>query len=335
MGSKSGLQTFQISNPPIIINTGTVVGPFEGQGPLAEEVDEVLGDLRDGQTTFEQAERSMLTKACRLAIDNAGRSSSEVDLFLAGDLLNQIISSGFTAETLSLPFLGLYGACSTAAEGLALGAMILDGGFAGSVLVATSSHNSTAERQYRYPTEYGGQRRPYQQWTVTGAGAALLGYTGAGPRITAVTIGKVIDQGCKDPLNLGAAMAPAAAATISSHLQDTGWNPESFDLIATGDLGELGLKLCLEELDDLGIEVGDKLVDCGQLIYDRSTQDVHSGGSGCAAVAIVAFGHFFRKFQRKEIKRLLLVATGALHSPVSYQQGENIPCIAHAVRIEA
>lgn len=335
MGKKSGQQTFQFANPPMIISTGTVAGPFEGRGPLASEMDVILGDLHNGKTTFEQAERSMLCQACRLALDQASRSTSEVDLFLAGDLLNQIITSSFTALSLGIPYLGLYGACSTAAEGLALGSMLLDGGFCSTVLVATSSHNATAERQYRYPTEYGGQRRPYQQWTVTGAGAALLGYTGQGPRITAATIGKVVNIGCKDPLNLGAAMAPAAADTLYRHFQDTGWNPDSFDLILTGDLGEIGLKLCREELAEKGVHLGENFYDCGLLIYDREKQDVHAGASGCAAMGLVAFGKLYRQLQKGELSRVLLVATGALHSPTSYMQGENIPCIGHAVRIEA
>lgn len=334
MGKKTGKQTFEISNPPTIISTGTVAGPFEGQGPLASDLDEIVEDVRDGQATYEQGERSMLTKACQLALDHASRSTDEVDLFLAGDLLNQIVSSSFTAATLGIPFLGLYGACSTAAEGLGLGAMILDGGFAGSVLAATSSHNFAAERQYRYPTEYGGQRRPYQQWTVTGAGAALLGYTDSGPKITAVTIGKIADMGCKDPLNMGAAMAPAAADTIATYFSDTKWDPNSFDLILTGDLGEVGLALCREELAEKGIDLGDKLYDCGLLIYDRKKQDVHAGGSGCASSALVLLGHIYKRFKKKEINRVLLIGTGSLHSPTTYMQGENIPCIAHAVRIE-
>lgn len=334
MGKKIGKQTFEIANPPTIISTGTVAGPFEGEGPLANDLDKIVGDTRDGQTTYEQGERSMLTKACQLALDHASRSASEVDLFLAGDLLNQIISANFTAATLGIPFLGLYGACSTAIEGLGLSAMLLDGGFLGAALIATSSHNSTAERQYRYPTEYGGQRRPYQQWTVTGAGAALLGYTGSGPKITAVTVGKVVDMGCKDPLNMGAAMAPAAADTIAAYFSDTGWDPNSFDLILTGDLGAVGVNLCQEELAEQGVKLGDKFNDCGLMIYDRQNQDIHAGGSGCAASALVALGHIYKRLQKKELQRILLVGTGSLHSTTTFMQGENIPCIAHAVRIE-
>jgi stage V sporulation protein AD len=334
MEKKIGKQTYQIANPPIITSTGTVVGPFEGLGPLAQDFDEVLTDLRNEQSTFEKAERSMLIKACRLALDHASFSSAEVDLFLSGDLLNQIISSTFSAVSLGVPFIGLYGACSTAAMGLGLGALILDGGFAGSVLTAASSHNSTAERQYRYPTEYGGQRRTYQQWTVTGAGAALLSYTGEGPRVTGVTFGKVFDMGCTDPLNMGAAMAPAAAETIFQHFQDTGWDPNSFDLIVTGDLGIVGLNLCRQELAERGLNLGDNFNDCGIMIYDLKKQDVHAGGSGCAASAVVVYGHLYRRLKKKEINRILLIGTGALHSPTSYMQGENIPCIAHAVRIE-
>jgi stage V sporulation protein AD len=335
MGKKTGKQTYQFGNPPIISSTGTVAGPFEGLGPLHEDFDEILTDPRNNEKTFEQAERSMLTKACQLALDHASCSTAEVDLFLAGDLLNQIISANFTAITLGIPFLGLYGACSTAALGLGLGAMLLDGGFAGTVLAATSSHNSTAERQYRYPTEYGGQRRPYQQWTVTGAGAALLGYNGAGPKVTAVTFGKVIDLGSTDPLNMGAAMAPAAADTIFQHFQDTGWDPNAFDLIVTGDLGKIGLDLCRGELAENGLTLGENFNDCGVMIYDLKKQDVHAGASGCAASALVTYGHLYKKFQKKELQHLLLVGTGALHSTTSFQQGENIPCVAHAVRIEA
>ncbi|NLY90643.1 MAG: stage V sporulation protein AD [Firmicutes bacterium] len=334
MSKKTGKQTYQFGNPPKIISTGTVAGPLEGQGPLHEDFDEILTDARNNEKSFEKAERSMLTKACQLALNHASCSTDEVDLFLAGDLLNQIISANFTAATLGIPFLGLYGACSTAALGLSLGAMLLDGGFAETILTATSSHNCTAERQYRYPTEYGGQRRPYQQWTVTGAGAALLGYHGEGPKITGVTLGKVVDLGSKDPLNMGAAMAPAAADTILQHFQDTGWDPKAFDLIVTGDLGKVGIDLCRQELAENGLELGDNFSDCGLLIYDLNKQDVHAGGSGCAASALVTYGHLYKKLQRKELSRLLLVGTGALHSTTSFQQGENIPCIAHAVRIE-
>jgi stage V sporulation protein AD len=335
MGKKTGKQTYQFTNPPMILSTGTVAGPDEGLGPLHEDFDIILTDPRNNEKTFEQAERSMLTKACQLALDHASCSTAEVDLLLAGDLLNQIISANFTAATLGIPFLGLYGACSTAALGLGLGAMLLDGGFVGTVLAATSSHNSTAERQYRYPTEYGGQRRPYQQWTVTGAGAALLGYNGTGPKVTAVTFGKVIDLGSTDPLNMGAAMAPAAADTISQHFQDTGWDPKAFDLIVTGDLGKIGLDLCRGELAENGLKLGENYNDCGVMIYDLKKQDVHAGASGCAASALVTYGHLYKKFQKEELHRLLLVGTGSLHSTTSFQQGENIPCIAHAVRIEA
>jgi stage V sporulation protein AD len=277
----------------------------------------------------------MLTKACQFALDHASCATTEVDLFLAGDLLNQIISSNFTAVTLGIPFLGLYGACSTAALSLGLGAMLLDGGFAGTVLTATVSHNSTAERQYRFPTEYGAQRRPYQQWTVTGAGAALLGYDRPGPKITAVTFGKVIDLGSTDPLNMGAAMAPAAADTIHQHFEDTGWDPNAFDLIVTGDLGKIGLDLCRQVLAENGLNLGENFSDCGVMIYDLQKQDVHAGGSGCAASALVTYGHLYKRFARQELNRILLVGTGSLHSTTSFQQGENIPCIAHAVRIEA
>lgn len=330
-----GRQTVAFQNPPVIVGMAAVAGPKEGEGPLGADFDHVYRDVTLGQDSFEKAEREMMKNACLTALQKAGLTPADVDFFLAGDLLNQIITASFTALEIGAPYLGVYGACSTSAEGLALAAMLIDGGFARRVLVACSSHNATAERQYRYPVEYGGQRKPYSQWTVTGAGAAVLSREGEGPRVTHATLGKVFDHGVKDPYNQGAAMAPAAADTIVRHLLDTGRRPEDYDLIATGDLARFGHQLARELVArDAGITLGDNFTDCGILIY-REDQGVHSGGSGCACSAVVTFGHFAREMERGRIRRLLLVATGALLSTTSAQQGENIPAVAHGVVIEA
>jgi stage V sporulation protein AD len=331
-----GLQTVRLENPPVIIGHAAVAGPMEAEGPLGGEFDHTYADLMLGQQSFEKAERIMLQDACQLALEHAGLKGAPppVDYFLAGDLLNQIISSTFSALPLGIPFLGLYGACSTFCESLSVGSMLVDGGFADRVLCATASHNATAERQYRYPVEYGGQRKPYAQWTVTGAGAVVLAAAGDGPHITHVTTGKVADMGIKDPFNQGAAMAPAAVDTIDAHCKDTGRAPEYYDLIVTGDLAHFGVEMATKLAAERNLFLGDRHRDCGVLIYDNERQDVHSGGSGCGCSASVACGHLFREFKRGRIKRMLLVATGALLSPTTFQQGENIPTIAHAVAIE-
>lgn len=336
MGAKrTGKQTYKPDNPPVIIGTAAVVGPFEGQGPLKDYFDHVYTDIMAGERTFEAAEREMLLNACFTCLNNTNKTAQDMDFFLAGDLLNQTITSGFSALELSIPYFGIYGACATSAEGLALAAMLVDGGFASFVLTGTSSHNASAERQYRYPTEYGFSRKPYMQWTVTGAGAAIVARDGEGPRITSVTVGKVQDLGIKDPLNLGAAMAPAAADTMVRHFADTGHGPDYYDLILTGDLGKFGHTLTVKMAASKGgFDLSKNYQDCGLMIYNTETQDVHAGGSGCAASAVVAYGYLYKKLVRGELRRILLVATGALHSPVSCFQGNGIPAIAHAVSIE-
>jgi len=319
-----------------ILAGAAVAGPLEAQGPLAADFDHCYDDLMMGQTSFELAEREMLSHACHTALQKAALTPADIDGLLCGDLLNQLISSSFTARSLAVPFLGLYTACATACEGLALGAALIAGGFARRLLVAAASHNCTAERQYRYPVEYGSQRRPYAQFTVTAAGAAVLAATGAGPRITHATMGRVIDMGIKDPYNQGAAMAPAAVDTLRRHFADTERRPEDYDLIATGDLARFGKEMALTlAARDAGLPLAGRYQDCGDLIFDQEQQDVHSGGSGAGCVAAVGFGHLLRRLQRGEVHRLLLIATGALLSPTSFQQGENIPAVAHAVAIEA
>lgn len=335
LGKKVGKQTFVIDTQPAIINTAAVVGPFEGKGPLKEYFDHIYTDNLAGELSFEKAEKEMMLNACFTALTKAGKTPQEIDLFLAGDLLNQIITSGFSALELTIPFLGLYGACSTSAEGLAIAAMIIESGCASNILVATSSHNSSAERQFRYPTEYGSHKKPFSQRTVTGAGAAIVSKEGNGPKITHVTIGKVEDLACKDPLNLGAAMAPAAASTLVQHFADTGRGPEYYDLIVSGDLGKFGHQLAIDlAASQGGFDLSKNFKDCGLMLYDLEKQDVHAGASGCASSAVVTYGYLYKKLLDGTYKRLLLTATGALHSPISCQQGENIPSIAHSVSIE-
>ncbi len=331
---KNGMQTVWFQNPPVIISTASIVGPREGEGPLGTTFDKVIYDTYYGEKTWEKAEQRMMLDAMKKVLNKAQLQEKDIDFLLAGDLLNQIISANFTARGLAVPFLGLYGACSTMYEGLSLGAMLIDGGFAERILVAASSHYSTAERQYRFPTEMGVQRPMTAQWTVTGAGAVLLAREGTGPVITHATIGKVIDMGMADPQDMGAAVAPAAADTITRHLQDTGRNPDYYDLIITGDLGVYGKKLAEELVRQNGYEISDRYADGGILIYSGS-HDVHAGGSGCGCMAVVTCGYLMEQMKVGKYKRFLGVGTGALYSPCSTQQGETIPGIGHAVVIEA
>lgn len=329
-----GNQTVVFDNPPVILSSYSVVGPMEGQGPLGKTFNKVWKDNINNNTSWETAESKMLEEALQGAIKQSELNRDDIDYMLAGDLLNQIISSNFAARTMGLPFIGVYGACSTMALSMAVGSMLIDGQFARHVLVGVSSHHDTAERQYRLPTEQGGQRAMSAQWTVTGAGSLVLGQSGAGPRITAATIGRVIDYGEKDGNNMGAAMAPAVADTLLNHLQDLNRKPEDYDLIISGDLANVGLPLAKEVLKISGLEMGNRFTDCGTLIYDPS-QDVHAGASGCGCSAVVFTGEIMQKLKSGEYKRVLLVGSGALHSPTASLQGESIPGVGHAVVIEA
>lgn len=329
-----GHQTWVFPNHPVIVATGTVAGPFEGEGPLARDFDLLHGDTWLGQESYEKAERKMLEEACEQATLKAGLQKEDIQFFLSGDLVNQITPSSFAARTLSIPFLGLYGACSTSMESLALGSLIVDSGSAQHVMCAAVSHNSTVEKQFRYPTEYGGQKPPTAQWTVTGAGVALLSNQGQGPRTTAATIGRVIDMGISDPFNMGSAMAPAAVDTITAHFRDLGIATDYYDLIATGDLGRVGHGIARDLLTKHRLKIPEgHFTDCGILIYSEK-QPVFAGGSGCGCSAIVTYGHLINRMKKGELKRILVVATGALLSPLSYQQKDSIPCVAHAVAIE-
>ncbi|WKV09021.1 stage V sporulation protein AD [Thermoanaerobacterium sp. CMT5567-10] len=329
---KMGSQTVKFVNPPSIISSGTIVGPKEGQGPLRDYFDMILTDDTYGEKSWEKAECKMFQDSVNLALKKASLNINDIDYLIGGDLLNQIITSSFAARQFNVPTFGLYGACSTMAEGLSIGSMLIDGGFADYVIVTTSSHFSTAERQYRFPLEQGVQRPFTAQWTVTGSGSSLLSSTGSGPYITHVTTGKVVDLGMKDANNMGAAMAPAAADTIITHFNDTGFTINDYDLIITGDMARVGKSILMELLNKDGLNIEDKYKDCGIEIYDES-QDVHSGGSGAGCSAVVLNGWLLSQIKNGTFNRVLFIATGALLSPTSTQQGESIPGIAHAVTI--
>ncbi|MBN6187645.1 stage V sporulation protein AD [Aneurinibacillus sp. BA2021] len=330
-----GHQSWVFQSKPVILSSAAVGGPFEAQGNLADDFDVLYGDIWLQQDSFEKAEKKMLEAAYDTAIKKAGIQKGDINFLLAGDLMNQIISSSFSARTVGVPYLGIFGACSTSMEGLALAAQLVDSGAAKYALAGTCSHNATAEKQFRYPTEYGSQKPPTAQWTVTGAGAAIVSASGTGPRIASATIGRVVDMGITDPFNMGAAMAPAAVDTIEAHFRDLQINADHYDLIATGDLGKVGHAIARDLLAKHGMEVPEsKLTDCGLLIYNDQTQEVLAGASGCACCATVTYGHLLNRLRAGEWKRILVIATGALLSPLSFQQNESIPCVAHAVAIE-
>lgn len=291
-------------------------------------------DLWLGQDSYEKAEKKFLEQACETAIKKAGLKKEDVRFFFSGDSINQIIPSSFTARTLAVPYLGIYGTCSSSMEGLAIASLIVDSKFAQNALVGTSSHNAASEKQYRYPTEYGAQKPPAAQWTVTGAGAAVVAQQGEGPRVTSAAVGRVVDMGLSDPFNMRAAMAPAAVDTIEAHFRDLNFDASHYDLTATGDLGRVGHIIAGDLIKKHGIDIPiEKLTDCGILIYEDE-QPVFAGGSGCACAAVTTYGHFLNRMRRGELKRILFVAAGALLPPMSYQQKETIPCVAHTVSIE-
>jgi stage V sporulation protein AD len=330
---KRGNQSIVFNTPPVVCSWGSVVGPKEGEGPWGDKFDMVLEDYMFGEKTWEQAERKMMEQSIRTALDKKKLVPGDVELLLAGDLLNQIVSSNYAARTLQVPFLGLYGACSTMSEAIIIGAMLMDGGFYERVVAAAGSHHYTSERQFRFPTEQGVQKTPSTQWTVTGVGSVVLQTAGLGPRITCATIGKVIDLGQADPADMGSAMAPAAADTLKIHLDDLARPSDYYDLVVTGDLGSVGMALATELFVKQGICPKPNYSDCGVLIYD-DTQGVNSGGSGCGCAASMLCGPLLQKMVTGEINRLLLIATGALMSPITSYQGESIPGIAHAVALE-
>jgi stage V sporulation protein AD len=328
-----GRQSVFISGDVKIIGAYTIAGKKEGEGPIGEAFDLIMEDGHWGEESWEKSEIKMQREAITKAAHKANKPLGEINLIYSGDLQNQCVSSSFGARELEVPIYGLFGACSTMAESLSLGAMAIDGGFAENVICGTSSHFASAERQFRFPMEYGGQRTPTAQWTVTGAGMAVLSNEGEGPYITHITTGKIIDKGIKDAANMGAAMAPAAVDTLLAHFSDTKRGPDYYDLIVTGDLGKIGFEIVQEMMSEAGYDLGKNYNDCGLMVFDQEKQDVHAGGSGCGCSAIVLCGNILNQLQKKVINNVLFVGTGALMSPTITQQGESIPCIAHAVAI--
>ncbi|MGS0587260.1 stage V sporulation protein AD [Bacillus pretiosus] len=329
-----GHRTWVFENKPVIISTGVVGGPFEAKGNIPEDFDILHEDLWLGQDSYEKAHKILFEEACSRATEKAKLRKDDIQFVLAGDLINQITPTSFACRTLGTPYLGLFGACSTSMEGLALGASIVNAKGAKYLLTGASSHNTAVEKQFRYPTEYGGQKPPTAQWTVTGAGAAILSDTGHGPRVTSATIGRVVDMGLTDPFNMGGAMAPAAVDTIEAHLRERQIDASYYDLIVTGDLGHVGREIAYDLLHKYGTKVtSEQFQDCGILIY-REGQPVIAGASGPGCSATVVYGHLLNRMKRGEFKKILVVATGALLSPLTFQQEETIPCIAHAVSIE-
>ncbi len=331
--NKRGRQSFLLPQPPVITAWASVAGKKESEGPLGHTFDVTSQDTLFGQRSWEQAEKRMQQMALETLASKAQMTMADFDLVFSGDLLNQCIGSSFTLRNRRIPHLGLYGACSTMAESLLAASMTVGGGFADKVVAMTSSHFASSERQYRFPLGYGGQRTPTAQWTVTGSGAALVCGEGKGPRIQSCTVGTVTDRGIKDANNMGAAMAPAAYATIRAHFDDLKTGPEDFDLIVTGDLGQLGKELLLELARKDGVSLGGKLADCGTMVFDNTVQDVHCGGSGCGCSAITLCGELLEKLNRGKLKKILFCGTGALLSPTSTQQGLPIPGVCHAVCI--
>ena len=333
--SKRGKQSVIFGRAPVITAWASIAGKKEGEGPLRELFDFVSEDTYFGESTWEQGEKKLQQLALQTLVSKAGLALSQIDLVYSGDLLNQCIGSSFSLRNQKIPHLGLYGACSTMAETLLLAAMTVNANYADRVVAMTSSHFASSERQYRFPLGYGGQRTPTSQWTVTGSGAALVCAEGIGPTIESATIGTVTDLGIKDANNMGAAMAPSAFQTIRAHFDDFSCGPEDFDLIVTGDLGQLGKELLMELFEKEGIPMGDRLADCGNLVFDNTKQDVHSGGSGCGCSAITLCSDLLARLNSGKLNKLLFCGTGALLSPTSTQQGLPIPGICHAVCIKS
>lgn len=329
-----GKQTVRLLSSPSIAYFASVGGAMEGQGPLASSFDFLSEDSYFGTKSWESAETAMLKKCFDLVLAKSSITVDCLDYIFAGDLLNQCVGSEFAVKDSGVPLFGLYGACSTMAESLSLAAMIIDGGFANTACAMTSSHFCSAERQFRLPLAYGGQRTPSAQWTATAAGALILSAEGEGPFVTHITTGKIVDAGICDAANMGAAMAPAALETICTHLSDTGRDPNYYDLIVTGDLGVVGHEILLELALKNETDLSAVCNDCGMMIYDREKQDVHAGGSGCGCSASILAGYLLPRMRNGEIKKLLFAATGALMSPTTSLQGESILGICHAVAIE-
>ncbi|MBR1393551.1 MAG: stage V sporulation protein AD [Ruminococcus sp.] len=323
--------TVFFTNTPAVISSAAVGGKMEGDGPMCQCFDKINEDPFFSCETFEQGESKLLKEAVLHALSKASLNPEGIDVMLGGDLLNQCVGTTYGIRELDIPFLGIYGACSTVTEGLMLASLFVDGGYADRALAVTSSHFCAAERQYRFPLNYGGQRTPTSQYTATAAGALVVSAERLPPYVRAATVGKVVDMGVKDAANMGAAMAPAAYTSIRQLLQDTGLTPEFFDAIVTGDLGKVGSRLLCELFERDGVDIRSLHRDCGTMLYSFEEQDVHAGASGAGCAASMLCGYFVPKLRSGEFKNILFAATGALLSPTVNAQGESIPAISHAV----
>lgn len=324
----------KFDKPPCIIGAASVVGSKEGEGPLGQRFDVVEQDPMFGTDNWEAAESKMQKTASDLAIEKSGVMRKEIRYLFAGDLLGQLIATSFGTVDLEIPMFGLYGACSTMGEALTLASMTIAGGFADYVLAVTSSHFASAEKQFRFPLEYGNQRPFSATWTVTGSGAVVLGKKGGFAKITGATTGKMVDYGLKDSMNMGAAMAPAAADTICRNFADFDVDENYYDRIITGDLGYVGQKILMDIMKDRGHDITKQHMDCGIEIYNKEAQDTHAGGSGCGCSAVTLCAYILEQIKKGAWKRVLFLPTGALLSSVSFNEGQSIPGIAHGVIIE-
>lgn len=333
MARRISRNTFIMESPPSIFSYAAIAGKKEGSGPMGKCFDKVYEDAYFGQKTWEQAESELIKLTLQKAMEKGGLRNSDINYMFAGDLINQCSSTSYGLRDLNIPLLCVYGACSTMSETLLLSSLMTDSGVGGKVAAVTSSHFCSAERQFRFPLSYGGVRTPTAQWTCTASGACILSEHDNPPYIKAATVGKIVDMGVTDANNMGAAMAPAAAYVIKTFLDDTGLAPEDFDLIVTGDLGRVGGILLIDLLSRQGVNISSRYKDCGTMMFDFETQDVHAGGSGCGCSASILCGYFLDRIKSGGLKNLLFCATGALLSPTVSQQGESIPSISHAVHI--
>lgn len=340
MNQKLGRASVRLERPVYILNSASVVGTKEGQGPLGLLFDKVGRDDMFGCKTWEEAESALQKEAVGLALEKAGLRPEDISYIFAGDLLGQSMATSFGISSYQIPLLGVYGACSTCGESLALGAMSIAGGFADKVACVTSSHFASAEKEFRFPLDYGSQRPLSATWTVTGSGAFVLsdepegGGRKARARISAMTVGKVVDYGLKDSMNMGACMAPAAASTLEQHFTDFAGQPEEYDKIITGDLGKVGQRVLIDLLRKKGIDISDQHMDCGLEIYDAASQDTHAGGSGCGCSAVTLSAYILKQLEEGNWKKVLFIPTGALLSKTSFNEGMSVPGIAHALVIE-
>lgn len=334
MDVQIGKQSLKFAEAPYIISSASIVGKKEGEGPLGNCFDVVGEDDKFGQNTWEEAESTLQKEAFMMAVGKADLKTEDIRYLFAGDLLGQNIATSFGVMDYQVPLFGLYGACSTCGESLSLGAMCVAAGYADYVVALTSSHFASAEKQFRFPLEYANQRPLSATWTVTGSGAYVLGKRRSKARITGITTGRIIDYGVKDSMNMGAAMAPAAADTICQHLTDFNTKPEDYDKIITGDLGTVGQEILLDLTRQKGFDISAVHTDCGIEIYDSKKQGTGAGGSGCGCSAVTLSGHFLKQLEEAKLHRILFVPTGALLSTVSFNEGKSVPGIAHAVVIE-